>query len=323
MKIDDQPKIVKDFWNIVHYDHYAWIPIWGEGRCGKTTLAMLLMYSLYKDWDDVLNAIIFNLSQLIYKLRKGEPKLFPTDTKPCHMRVPVLLVDDFAAQCGKAKTQHEKSWDIFKGSFDTLGTKVGILLATMIEPTSPTEQLLLKYTHEVMVEVQDKDTRVYKYDKCTRQQDYRGWKHRQKKDWLEEQEFGKVPLDVYEQYDEMRLALVDEVFVSVVDSMAEDTAEYAVKRMKPEDFQLLDLIHTLGPINWMKVKRTFGDNGKEYLSRCKARGLIVPVRQREGYYTYDITDLGLDVAETYEKNKLKRATQEQEVQGVQPVELVE
>lgn len=304
MSLEDEPKVVQDFWNIVDYDRYAWVPIWGEGRCGKTTLAMNLMYKLYKDWDLVLNAIVFNLSQLIYKLRKGIPKLFPTRTKPCHMRVPIILIDDFAAQCGKAKTQHEKSWDLFKGSFDTLGIRVGILLATMIEPTSPTEQLLLKYTHEIMVEVLDKDTRVYKYDKCSRQQDYRGWKHRQKKDWIEEQEFGPVPLDVYEQYDEMRLSLVDETFVSVIDSMAEDNVEYAAKRMTTSDYLLLKLIMDVGPVNYHRVMNELGnEKGKNVLARCKARGLIVPNRKSETYYVYDITDLGLEVRQAYEERK--------------------
>jgi hypothetical protein len=110
MNLENEPRIVQDFWNIVNYDRYAWIPIWGSGRCGKTTLALNLMFKIYQDWDMVLNGIVFNLSQLIYKLRKGEPKLFPTIKKPCHMRVPILLIDDFASGCGKAKTQHEKAW---------------------------------------------------------------------------------------------------------------------------------------------------------------------------------------------------------------------
>lgn len=305
MSLEDEPKIVQDFWNIVDYDRYAWIPVWGEGRCGKTTVALSLMYKLYKDWDMVLNAIVFNLSQLIYKLRKGIPKLFPTRTTPCHMRVPVLLIDDFAAQCGKAKTQHEKAWDIFKGSFDTLGTRVGILLATMIEPTSPTEQLLLKYTHEIKVEVTEDGDRYYKYDKCSRQQDFRGWRHRQKKDWLEEQQFFPIPPDVYEQYDEMRLALVDETFVSVIDSMAEDNVEYALKRMKPLDITLLELIIDKGPITYHKAMKV-GRAGKDTLARCKSRGLIVPIRKGESYYLYDITDLGLEVKEAYTHEQQKR-----------------
>jgi len=170
----------------------------------------------------------------------------------------------------------------------------------MIEPTSPTEQLLLKYTHEIMVEILDDGTRIYKYDKCTRQQDYRGWKHRQKKDWIEEQEFGAIPLDVYEQYDEMRLSLVDETFVSVIDSMAEDNVDYAIKRMGALDFQLLDSIMKLGPINYHRMQNELGKEGKNVLSRCKARGLVVANRKSETYYVYDITDLGIEVARAYE-----------------------
>lgn len=287
-------------------------------NCGKTTVAMLLMYALYKDWDDVLNAFIFNLSQLLYKLKRGLPRLFPTITKPCHMRVPVLVIDDFAAQCGKAKTQHEKSWDKFKGAFDTLGTKIAIILATMIEPTSPTEQLLLKYTHEIRVEKLDEKTRVYKYDKVDRQQDYRGWKHRQKKDWREEQEFGKIPLDVYKQYDEMRLSLVDEVFVDVEDSMAEDTVDYALKRMKKLDFELLEELKRKGSFDYKMMKKGLGANTKDVLSRCKARGLVVPIRKSEiGYYVYDITDLGLEILEV----KRKRDVKEEVLEKPQPPQI--
>jgi len=295
LSFKDEPQIVKDFWNIINYDQYAWIPVWGPGRCGKTTLAMLLMFKIYKDWDDVLNAIIFNLNQLIYKMRKGEPKLFPTVTKPCHMRVPVLLIDDFAAQCGKAKTQHEKVWDLFKGSFDTLGTRIGVLLATMIEPTSPTEQLLLKYTHEIKIDAVNPKERIYKYDTCTRQQDFKGWKHRQKKDWIEEQEFGKVPLDVYEQYDEMRMSLVDEVFETMTDSMVETTLDGIMKRLQPLDLQLIQLIKTCGPINHHKLKSELGEPGLKAMARCKGRGIIVPRRKGKAYYVYDITDFGLEV----------------------------
>ena len=308
LKSKEQPKIVQDLWHVINYDSYAWIPIWGPGRCGKTTVAMLLMYAIYKDWDKVLNAIIFNLNQLIYKMRKGEPCLFPTVTKPCHMRVPVLLIDDFANQCGKAKTQYEKVWDLFKGSFDTLGTRIGVILATMIEPTSPTQQLLLKYTHEVSVFVVDDRTRMYKYDKCTRQQDFKGWRTRQKKDWIEEQEFGKVPLDVYKQYDEMRLSLVDEAFVNIQDQMSEDTMGGLMKRIQPIDLDLLRMIRKLGAIQHKKVTGSFGELGKISLTRCKARGLIVPQRKSSAYYVYDITDLGLELLKTCESEPSKITT---------------
>lgn len=311
MNIQEQPQIVKDLWYMVNYDRYAWIPIWGEARSGKTTLALLLMYKIYLDWDDVLAAIIFNLSQLIYKMRKGKPRLFPTLTKPVHMRIPVLLWDDFAAHSGKAQTQHEKAWDKFKGAFDTLGTRIGVLLATMVNPRSPTQQIMEKYTHEVLVEFGSNGKRIYKYDKCKQQQDYYGWKTRQNKDWLEQQEFGKVPLDVFTQYDEMRTSLVDEVFVSMEDSMAEDTIEGLKKKVEQVDLQLLRLIKQRGPIHYHKLKDELGQFGKKALIRCKARQLVTPVRRSETYYVYDLTSLGfdllrsLDVAQTSQSSKHK------------------
>jgi len=298
--LKDEPRLIQDLWRIINYDSYAWIPIWGKGRCGKTSLALRMMFKIYKDWDLVLNAIVFNLNQLLYKMSKGEPKLFPTVTEPIHMRVPVLLMDDFASSCGKAKTQHERVWDLFKGSFDTLGTRIGVLLATMIEPTSPTQQLLLKYTHEIMVTAISSKKRIYKYDTCQRQQDYGGWKTRQKKDWIEEQEFVRPPLDVYKQYDEMRMSLVDETFVTMQDQMSEDSVGDLMRKIEPIDLQLLQLIKKLGPIHHHKLTDELGEGGKGALVRCKARGLIVPQRKSTAYYTYDITGLALDLLKASE-----------------------
>ena len=242
MNLKQEPRIVQDICYTINNDRYIWMPIWGEARTGKTTLALLIMFKVYQDWDKVLGAIIFNLNGLLYKMRKGEPTLFPTLTKPTHMRVPILLWDDFAAKSGKAQTQHERAWDIFKGAFDTLGTRLGVLLATMVNPRSPTEQILQKYTHEVLVEIGESGKRIYKYDKCKAQQDFYGWRSRQRKHWLEEQEFGKVPLEVFAQYDEMRTSLVDEVFVSMEDAMVEDTIDRLMRRVQPIDLQLLRLI---------------------------------------------------------------------------------
>jgi len=306
--LKDEPRLVQDLWNIINKDGYAWIPIWGKARCGKTSLAMRIMYKIYGNWDDVLNGIVFNLNQLLYKIKRGEPKLFPTVTKPCHMRVPILLLDDFASSCGKAKTQHERVWDLFKGSFDTLGTRIGVLLGTMIEPTSPTQQLLLKYTHEIMVTKLSDNTRIYKYDTCTRQQDYGGWKTRQKKDWIEEQEFVMPPLKYYKQYDEMRMSLVDETFVTMQDQMSEDSVDDLIRKIEPIDHTLIRLIKKRGPIHHHVLTKEFGEQGKEAMVRCKARGLIVPRRKSASYYTYDITDLALDVIKKSEVSIAKHET---------------
>jgi len=300
LELKDQPRVIQDVWHIIENDKYMWCPVWGDARAGKTTLCLLIMFHVYQDWDLVLDAIVFNLSSLMYKMRKGIPKLFPTLTKPVHNRIPILLIDDFAAQCGKAKTQHEKSWDLFKGAFDTLGTRLACLLASMVDPSSPTQQLMFKFTHELMVQFGPNGSRVYKYDRCTKQQDFRGWQSRHKKTWLEEQEFGKVPLDVFTQYDEMRTSLVSEVFVAIEDSMVEDSIEKLKKRVQPIDIQLIRLIKRFGPVYYHKIVKSLGDEGKECLIRCKARSLITPLRQGSSYYKYDVTDLGLRLIQAVE-----------------------
>jgi len=105
---------------------------------------------------------------------------------------------------------------------------------------------------------------------------------------------------VYKQYDEMRMSLVDEVFVSMQDQMSEDTIGNLIKRIEPVDYQLLRLIKDIGPIHHHKLKDEFGDIGKKALVRCKARGLIVPRRKSSAYYVYDITDLALDLLKSCE-----------------------
>lgn len=303
MHPEDEPKVIQDLWHIINNDGYAWIPVWGEGRCGKTTLAMLVAFKIYKDWDDVLGAITFDLTGAIYRMKKGLPHLFPTVTKPCHMRVPILIMDDFAAKGGKAKTQHEKAWDLFKGGFDTLGTRIGVILATMINPRSPTQQLMEKYTHEIYIERISDDKRVYKYDKCSAEQDYGGWKSRLDKDWKETQEFGKVPLDVYKEYDEMRTSLVDEVFEGIEEQMVEDSLSQILKRIEPIDVDLLKLIKKLGPIYDKKIKEELGSRYRQAMIRCKNRSLVTPIRKRGHYYHYDMTDLGWEVLSAIENPK--------------------
>ena len=315
MNLKEEPQLVQDITFAIDNDRYMWMPIWGEPRTGKTTLALLLMFKVYKDWDDVLEAVIFDLNGLLYKMQKGIPKLFPTVVKPVHMRVPILLWDDFAAKSGKAQTQHERAWDVFKGAFDTLGTRIAVILATMVNPRSPTEQLLQKYTHEILVNINEDGKRLYKYDKCSSQQDFRGWRSRQSKSWLEAQEFGRVPLDVFKQYDATRTSLVDEVYVSMQDAMAEDTIDRLMKRVQPIDYDLLFLIRQGGLASYMKVKRKLGVEGTQAIIRCKARGLVTPVRRDETNYYYDVTDLGLEL--------LKAKTEQDDATlPIEPIKLV-
>ena len=55
----------------------------------------------------------------------------------------------------------------------------------------------------------------------------------QKKKWKQTFEFDRLPLDVYKQYDEMRMSLVDELNQKVHDRMAETEVGKLITRFTP------------------------------------------------------------------------------------------
>lgn len=282
--------LIRDIRQAIDNDEYMWIVVWGPPRTGKSMLCLLTLYWIYQDWEKVLNAIVFNLNQLLYKMQHGIPELWPTRNQ-LHMRIPCVVWDDWAVHSGKARTQHSIAWDYFKGAFDSLGTKLGVLIANMVSPASPTQQLTEKYTHEIWVPYKGHA----KYDKVKQQQDYRGFKSRSTKVWLTEFDFEPIPNDIFKQYDEMRCSLADEALVAIQDVMATTEVDAIMKRMQPMDLQLLTLIQDKGPIYAKVIQEELGDEGKNSLTRMKARGLITPIKVGEHYYKYDATDLGLTV----------------------------
>jgi len=295
LKWEDYPTVVKDMLHAIHDDRYMWLVIWGEGRVGKSNLALLMLYYIYKDWRKVLNAITFNLSQTVYKIKHNLPELWPTRNK-LHMRIPALLWDDFGAHSNKASTQHDPAWDKFKGGFDVLGTRIGVLMGTMIEPSEPTQQLQNKYTHEIWIY----ERGHAKYDRYRAQQDYKGFRVRGRKRWLDTFEFDQIPDEVFREYDQQRQALADEVLISIEDTMIESHLTYVMKRLDPMDYRVMKMIRDTGPVYHRKVYEELGhDLGKQVLTRLKSRGVISPLRDRKtGYSKYDMNEIGFEILKT-------------------------
>jgi hypothetical protein len=288
-----------DLYDAVYDDSYEFISVWGPPRSSKTTLAMWASYSLYKNWQQVLQSIAFNLPQVMYKLKNGIPARFPTKNG-LHMRVPILIWDDYGSFSNKAVTQHELAWDVFKGAFDTLGTQLGVLMATMIDPAEATQQLQNKYTAEIAVFKKG----VYKYDRCQWQQDFAGWRTRTKKLYVETNSFDKVPDWVYKEYDKMRQALCDEVMQVIEDTISSTSISTVLKLVKPEDVEILQLIDLKGPLHQHSLD-DYGPQAKQAITRLKARGLVVPTMMGKGYYKMDLSPLGQTVLEKLKENKEK------------------
>lgn len=299
-----KPTVLKDIWEAILDDSWMWIVDWGKNRKGKTTLAMKLAYEVYKDWDQVLQSIVWNLSQLKYKMKNGLPRRILTRNM-LHDRVPMLILDDMGATSNKAKTQHELAWDIFKGAIDTYSTKVAVLIGTMLIPSEPTYQIYQKYTHELWVYEKGKA----KYDVVDWQQDYRGWQARQGKEWIDSFTFETIPMEVYKEYDEQRCSIADELDQQIDDAIQETQTPMTLKRLQPIDVELMELIQSKGQVSYdfLHLPEYCDDKYHDALIRCKARSLVIPVRKQSAYW-YDLTSFGFQILEAWkqqEQNKEK------------------
>ena len=296
-------QLFEDVWRTVYDDKYMWLVVWGQARTAKTTMAGWILYSLYKDWNKVLDAFVYSLSQLLYKMKNGLPERWPTLNK-LHMRVPALNWDDFGAHSNKAATQYDPAWDHFKGGFDVLGTKIAVLIATMVDPNEPTFQLSCKYTHEIEILQRG----VYKYDRVEWKQDFRGWKPHIRKINIETNTFDAWPDWVYAKYDHTRQSLVDEVFQRIEDAQIEGHLDFTLKLMQPIDFKILDMIRQRGPLYYDLIHQ-LGIEGKKALIRLKARQLIVTLINEKGTSHYDLTPLGLSIIQARDLNQLVQQAQ--------------
>lgn len=305
--------LIKDCIDTVWKDKYMWACIWSQPRRGKTTLAGDVLHGIYKDvlhgdsdkaWDYTLQAVIFNLEQAIHRLKFGVPCRQWT-INGLHNRVPGLNWDDFGAYSNKATTQHSEAWDDFKGGFDVLGTKVAVLLSTMVDPSEPTFQLNNKFTHEIQI------TSVghYKYDEIEWQQDFKSNRIRLKKKCIETGKFGRWPDWAYKEYDKQRCSLADEVFQRIEDKISSGAVEYTLKILKPQDTSILKVLDTIGMAGKEVLENRLEEQQVTYdadaLMRLKSRNLIIPTRMPSGRYKYDLTQLGRDVLAAIDAKKAK------------------
>ena len=283
-------QLFEDIRNAIYDDSYLWIVVHGPPRSSKSTLALWAAYYVYKDWNKVLDSVIFNLPTLMSRIETGKPCRFPT-TNGQHTRVPIVVYDDFGVHSNKADTQHSSAWDIFKGGFDCIGTELGILLATMVNAEEATSQLQNKYNAEVTV----KSKGHYKYDRVEWLQDYKGFRTRMKKTWIENGTFDPIPREVYAKYDEMRRQLTKEVFVRIKDALSYDNMDFLLRMLKPEDEQFLRLIDVKGPATYEKEIA-------DVVTRCRSRNLIISISTSGRHAKYDLSQLGKDLLMTLDSD---------------------
>ncbi|MGD0071390.1 MAG: hypothetical protein ABSB71_07940 [Candidatus Bathyarchaeia archaeon] len=301
-------KVIRDVWHAILDDSWMYVVVWSEPRKGKTTCKMRIAYTIYHDWEMVLDCIFFNLSGLLHKMNHNLPLRILEQRHRLHNRIPMLIGDDWGAQGNKAKTRDEPAWDLLKGAWDTYATKISCVFVSMNQPDEITKQLASKYTHELYLPTRG----IAKYDSVGWNQNFYGWQPYQDKDWKQSFEFDEVPLDIYKRYDEQRMSLVDELNIAIEDKIIENDLERTIKRMIPGDYDLLQTIYQEGPMSEYDIKNTNDpETIKEAIKRCRARNLLVTVRGAGSHYKQDLTNLGLEILkvkhlQTVDPKELKR-----------------
>jgi hypothetical protein len=116
-----------------------------------------------------------------------------------------------------------------------------------------------------------------------------------KKECIEYGHFDPIPMNIYKEYDELRMDLTDQAFVRLEDAMANDTVDQLLKILKPSDIQLIRLIDSNGPIRYDTAKDKLGEDYKLTLTRCKARSLVIPTNLGNNNYKLDLSSIGRDI----------------------------
>jgi hypothetical protein len=303
------PVIIEDIWDNIVNDGWMWICVQGVKRLGKTTVAGNLAFEIYKAggcteeqaWLKVLGSIVFDLNQVMYNIEKGLPERWPTH-QGFNKRIPVMIWDDMAAHFNKAKVRDNKAADAFKGYFHTMATDVAVLIGTMEQGEDITRQLKGKYTHEIWLD--EDHPRKYKYDKAKWQQNFKGWEPRIDKKWREDwNNFYPWPKWAYEQYNEQRRELSDELRQTVVDAQTIHETPNIIKLLDatPIDKEALEFLLDNGMTSRDVFERKYPDDHIKILRRLKSRKLIAPIAQKS-YYSYELTEFGMGVTQKIRKH---------------------
>jgi hypothetical protein len=303
-RLFEQSELFKIIRNEIFEDGYLFGTVHGPPRSSKSTIGLWCGYSVYEDWNKTLQSCVFSLPSLVQHLKDGKPELWPT-SNGLHNRVPFLLWDDALVNgSNKAVSQHSTAFDEFKAAFDVLGTRLGVLLCTMVDASGLTSQLQGKYNFEVFVNSKGK----YKLDRVIWKQDYSGFRVLMRKEWIENGTFEPIPRNVYLEYDALRQNLADESFVRLEDALAVDTVDQLLKILKPSDIALLRLIETRGPLKYDSAKSELGADYKNCLTRCRARSLVLPTHLGNNNYKIDLSSIGFSVLAALDKNASNTVT---------------
>lgn len=108
---------------IIQKPTFVGATLYGERRIGKSVYGLMIMYQIYKDWDEVFKHIFFSIKDLTE---------FLMDCAKNDYKCPILMWDDSGVQGGRQMYHTNRILVHYLGAvFDVIGTALkGILLTT-------------------------------------------------------------------------------------------------------------------------------------------------------------------------------------------------
>lgn len=102
---------------------FVGVTMYGQRRIGKSVLAMLSLYEIYKDWDIVLSRMFYNLKDLTKFLKQCAEEDY---------KCPAIIFDDAGVGGGRQMYNVNRVLVHYMGSvFDVIGTTLkGMVLTT-------------------------------------------------------------------------------------------------------------------------------------------------------------------------------------------------
>ena len=187
------PRLTNLIDDSIYNNKHNVICVWGELGKGKTTLALQLLYSIYKDWDVVLKHCLFTFWEIKDALKKLVIE---------RERSPMLVWDDLAVYFHRSLIQymHPDVRDFFS-KYNFIRTYLANMILTTPSIDFVPRQLLAFMTCDVWATRRGKAD----FDRALVVRNFRGkTKTRTKNYDGYDVTWTKLPKDVYREYEDMR-----------------------------------------------------------------------------------------------------------------------
>jgi len=200
--------------------------IYGMQRSGKTMYSLLVMYDFYRDWDEVLNNVFFNLEELISAIKN---KVLTNFSKEKQLRV--ICWDDAGVHGSKYLFFRSRQLtEYLQNLFDVVGIAVKAILITTPNPENLLKAIRGYEFYRVRIVKLEGENRVAVGYKSILLPSGKMIIRRVFEDYYNL----RIPNDVYNEYFERREQYLEEAISALEEFLAEEEEKRERRKRRRE-----------------------------------------------------------------------------------------